>query len=205
MEFVRLSKENFDRTVKQAAGVLAKGGIVIYPTDTIYGMAVDALNRPALEHLREVKGREKKKPISIVVPDVESIEAYAETDTSSRFYAKHYLPGALTLVMRGKPVVPPELMLNGDVGIRIPNDEFTLALARAYKHPFTATSANRAGLPTFSNPHDIIRQFGALAHELDLIVDDGPREGKGSTVLTFKGGDPFVLREGTLSKKDLGL
>ncbi len=207
MEIIRLTDRNFAETVKKAAAVLKQGGVVLYPTDTLYGLAVDARSVPALERLRTLKGRERKKPISIVVPEVAHIEAYAELEASPRYYAKRFLPGALTLVLTGKEgALPKELMLNGTVGVRVPSDRFALAFADAFGGPITATSANRAGLPTFPEPRAILQQFGSLAQELVLIVDDGPREAApGSTVLAFRDGDAHVLREGALSRRQLGL
>jgi L-threonylcarbamoyladenylate synthase len=206
MELIQLNDRNFAQAVKQAADTLAKGGIVLYPTDTLYGLAVDALNVEALERLRALKGREKKKPISVVVSGVAAIETHAEVHPSAAWYAKRYLPGALTMVLPGKDHLPKELMLNGAVGIRIPNDAFALALAEKFSNPFTATSANTSGIPTPATANEIIRQFGSLAHAIDLVIDAGTRESEhGSTVITFREGVPYILREGVLRKTDLGI
>jgi L-threonylcarbamoyladenylate synthase len=204
MEIVRLNDGNFNDAVRIAAQVLKQGGIVLYPTDTLYGLAVDALNRPALEQLRELKGREKKKPISIVVSTMAGIEAHAEVDSTARHFAKQYLPGALTLVLPAKDHLPEELILNGAIGIRVPNDPFALSLSQTFGGPFTATSANRAGLPTPMHPDAIIQQFGSLAHHIDLIIDAGERaHSPGSTVMAFRDGEAVILREGILSKNEL--
>lgn len=198
-----MNDANSAAAVRRAAEVLKKGGIVLYPTDTLYGLAVDAFNRSALERLRELKGREKKKPISIVVPDIDGIEAHAEMDSVAQHFAKRYLPGALTLVLPAKGHVPAELMLNGAIGVRVPDDAFALSLARSFG-PFTATSANRAGFPTPKTPHAIIEQFGPLAMQIDLIIDAGERAGApGSTVMAFRNGEAVVLREGKISREEL--
>src|SRR4051794_10650115 len=98
MEIIRLTESTREAAIGKARDVLRKGGVVIYPTDTLYGLAVDATNLEALLRLRELKGREKKKPISIVVPNVDAIEAYGELHPSAKYYARKFLPGALTLV-----------------------------------------------------------------------------------------------------------
>jgi len=205
MEIIKLTEGNMRDAIRKASEVLGRGGIVVYPTDTIYGLAVDAKSTSALARLRELKGREKKKPISIVVPHMAAIEGYADLHPSAKYYAKRFLPGALTLVLPGKDTLPEELMLGGNVGIRIPDEPFALSLAQSFG-PFTATSANPAGLPTFAEPRDIVQQFSPSLHLIDLVIDAGPRPaGMGSTVVMFRDGVPYVLREGILSKHDLGL
>lgn len=204
MEIVRLNQGNFVGAVRLAADILTRGGVVLYPTDTLYGIAVDATNRSALEKLRDLKGRERKKPISIVVGDMAGIEAHAEVDSVARHFAKQYLPGALTLVLPGKPHLPEELMLNGTVGIRVPDDPFALALARAFGNPYTTTSANRSGLPTVAHPDGIVRQFGSLVPYIDLVIDAGERaRAPGSTVMAFRNGEAVILREGVIPREKL--
>lgn len=206
MEFIQLNDGNFDKAVQKAAETLARGGIVLYPTDTLYGLGVDAQNTEALGRLRNLKGREKKKPISVVLASVESISEHADVHPSAAWYAKRYLPGALTLVLPGREHLPQELMLNNAIGVRIPDDAFALALAAQFGGPYTATSANTSGIPTPATPNEIIRQFGSLAHAIDLIIDAGPRESElGSTVITFREGVPYILRAGALRKEDLGI
>lgn len=206
MEIVRLNEENFASAVKRASEVLKKGGIVLYPTDTLYGLAVDAKNARAIEALRELKGREKKKPISIVVADVEDIPNHAEFPMHAKWYADRYLPGPLTLVLPGKAHLPGELMLNGQIGVRVPDDSFARATVKLLGSPITATSANRAGLPTLSNVSDILLHFGSLAQDIALVIDGGELGGGvPSSVLTFIDGNPYLLREGALTRADLSI
>jgi L-threonylcarbamoyladenylate synthase len=206
MEISTLTDENAASLIRRAVDVLERGGIVLYPTDTVYGLAVDALNRPALERLRELKGREKKKPISIIVPTIEAIGVHADLHPAARPLAERHLPGALTLVLPGKKHLPEELMLGGQVGIRIPNHAFGRSVADVLGRPITATSANRAGLPTPTHARDMIAHFGQFADRIDLIIDAGERPGRTpSTVVTFINGTPYVIREGALSRAELGL
>jgi L-threonylcarbamoyladenylate synthase len=183
-----------------------RGGIVLYPTDTLYGLAVDATNPKALARLRALKGRETKKPISMVVATVEAMSDHIEWNDTARKLAHSHLPGPLTLVLPARPHVLPDLQLLGMVGIRVPEDAFALALSQTFGRPYTATSANRSGQVTQTTTKEILRQFGSLIHEIDLVIDAGERSGgKASTVVTFKGTTPYILREGVLSKEDLGL
>jgi len=206
MEILRLSEVGIEHAAQKAAQVLKKGGLVLFPTDTIYGLAADATNPKALAKLRELKGREKKKPISVIVPDVASIETYAVLNDVSRSLAERFLPGALTLVMHATKNIPEELQLNGAIGIRIPNDPFCIALARIFGKPYTATSANKSGRETPVSVREVLTQFGHEVNTIALAIDDGDRNSKKpSTVVTTVDGVPYVLREGVLSREELGL
>lgn len=206
MELIRLTDKNLKDAAHRAADVLRQGGIVAYPTDTIYGLAVDPWNSEALERMKELKGRERKKPISVLVPDVHHIKECGELTPSAKALAEKFLPGPLTLVVPAKSRMPEGVMLNGTIGIRIPNDPFCLALAKAYGQPFTTTSANKAGMAVPDDVEGIMREFARELHHIALIVDGGPRKGSTpSTVVSCVGDTPYVLREGALSKTDLGL
>jgi L-threonylcarbamoyladenylate synthase len=205
MEIIRLREERMRSALERARDVLARGGIVLYPTDTLYGLAVDAHNPGALARLRLLKGRETKKPISIVAHSVEALDAYVTWNDIARDLAARHLPGALTLVLPAQPSVPEEVQLIGQVGVRVPQDVFSRALATIYGGVFTATSANRSGETTQGTVHDILMQFGPRITEIDLVIDDGERAGGiGSTVVTFRDGTPYVVREGVISREQLG-
>lgn len=202
MEMLTLTDAGIGKAAEKAARILANGGVVLFPTDTVYGLAADATNPRALAKLREIKGREKKKPISVVVPSIASIPTYAVMDDTARSLADRFLPGAITLVLKATPNIPSELTLAGKVGIRIPDDAFCLALANAFGKPYTATSANRSGRETPSSVKEAILQFGHHAHDIDLVIDAGPHDGKKpSTVVTTVDGAPYVLREGAISRE----
>lgn len=202
MEIVRLSETSIEEATRKAVKVLTKGGLVLFPTDTLYGIAADATNPKAVALLRTLKGREKKKPISVIVPDITSIERYAVTNDASRQLAERFLPGALTLVMKATEQIPQELQLNGAIGIRIPNDAFCLALARAFGKPYTATSANKSGRETPASVREVLMQFGHEVNDIALAIDDGDRNvKKPSTVVTTVDGVPYVLREGEIPRE----
>jgi L-threonylcarbamoyladenylate synthase len=206
MKIIRLTETNHKDAAREAAEALRKGGIILYPTDTLYGLAVDALNPHALARLRAIKGREKRKPISVALPSVAHIESHAVLTPQSRAIAEQFLPGPLTLVLTAYPHVPEELTLNGAVGIRVPNDPFVLALAEAFENPFTATSANRSGWSAPTNIPDALEHFGPAIDQLALIIDDGERgSGLSSTVVSFAGDTPVILREGVITREQLGL
>lgn len=204
MEILRLSETSVEDAAKKAAKILAKGGLILFPTDTLYGIAADATNPKALAKLRELKGREKKKPISVIVPDTASIERYAVLNDASRMLANRFLPGALTLVLRAKDTIPNELLLNGAIGLRIPDDPFCLALARAFGKPYTATSANKSGRETPGTIREVLMQFGRDVNDIALAIDDGDRhDKKPSTVVMTVDGVPYVLREGAIPSREI--
>lgn len=205
MEIIRLTDEHMQSALLRARDILARGGIVLYPTDTLYGLAVDAGNPVALARLRALKGRETKKPISIVAHSVEALDAYVAWNEIAKRLAQRHLPGPLTLVLPARAGVPEDVQLIGHIGVRVPNDTFSRSLATLYGNPFTATSANRSGETTLASVHDILMQFGPRISEIDLVIDDGERAGGvGSTVVTFRDGKPYVLREGLITRDELG-
>jgi L-threonylcarbamoyladenylate synthase len=134
------------------------------------------------------------------------VEECAHLNDTARSLAERFLPGPLTLVLPAKEGMPLDVMLNGAIGIRIPNDPFCEALAKAYGHPFTTTSANRAGMAVPEDVDGIIREFGREIHRIALFVDDGPRTARlPSTVVSCISETPYILREGALSRAELGL
>jgi L-threonylcarbamoyladenylate synthase len=189
--------------VIRAAGVLRRGGVVVYPTDTLYGLAVDAFSDEAVAKIHEIKGREPGKPIHCVVADLAMAEEYAEINDAARKLAEKFLPGALTLVLKKKLGVNGGIAHGMDtIGIRIPDDEFCIELARAFGRPYTATSANLAGMAPERSVEKILEQFGDKATKIDLSVNAGLLpERAPSTVVTVVSGLPSVLREGAISSQ----
>jgi L-threonylcarbamoyladenylate synthase len=206
MEIVRAAEVGHEAAARKAAAVLAAGGIIIYPTDTLYGIGADALNPAALERVRRLKARDPKKPLSILVADYAAMDAHGDVSDEARALAERFLPGALTLIIPAKPHLPKDVTHNDAVGMRIPDDPFTRALAAAYPNPVTATSANMAGTTTPETADVMAAHFGANIAYVDLIVDDGPRAGgTPSTVVVFIEGRLHVIREGAISKTELGI
>jgi len=203
MEILRVSEDTLYQVAERAAAVLRRGGVVLFPTDTLYGLAVDATNHSAIARLKQLKARETRKPISVVVEHHEALEEYAHLNDRAREIAKQYMPGPLTLVVPASGKIPHEILLNGTVGLRIPDDAFSLALAKAFGTPYTATSANMTGLPTPATVSDILRQFGPQMQHIDLAIDAGPRSDPPSTVLALVGERSFVLRKGAIEHGEI--
>lgn len=207
MKIVVLEDGNLEAVAKEAADALKKGGIVIYPTDTLYGIGVNALDETALAKLRRLKVREQKKPMSILVPSVAHISRYGHLTDAARAIAERHLPGGLTLILPATEHAPRDISLNDAIGVRVPGDEFCRALSEAFDGPITATSANRAGLTTPCDIRSILEHFGPDIEHLSVVVDGGERSGGvSSTVVSFVHGDtPRILREGVITREELGL
>ncbi|MBU2103426.1 threonylcarbamoyl-AMP synthase, partial [Patescibacteria group bacterium] len=156
--------------------------------------------------LRDLKGRDEKKPILIMLPSIDSLEDYAEMNEEAYRLAEEFLPGPLTLVLPAKKSVSYSLTFNRTVGIRIPNDPFCLALSAAFGKPITSTSANRAGMDTMDTIPEILTQFGFHAESIGLAIDVGSKgKSQPSTIVSVTESGVSVLREGALSREVLGL
>lgn len=177
-----------NQIVDEAVAVLRAGGVVMHPTETCYGFAVDVGNPVALEKLYKLKGRDAKKPVSIMVADLEMAKKYGEFSAKALELVEKYWPGPLTII------VP-----SGEkfVGIRCPDHEFSCDLVKAFGGPLTTTSANLSG----ENPlyEAEMESFGELASEIDLVVDGGKIPfHKPSTIVKVVGENVEIIREGDL-------
>ena len=187
-----------ETVAKAASKVLGDGGIIVYPTETIYGLGADPFNKRAMAKLYRLKGRDKGKPVSVAIGDAKDIERYAEVCEVCRRLMDRFLPGPLTLVL---PAKDKRLCGLGDsVGIRVPGNAIALGIARAFG-PFTSTSANVSGSGTPDDIGALERMFG---DQVDLYIEASePFGGTPSTVVECRGAKVRVLREGAISRKDI--
>jgi L-threonylcarbamoyladenylate synthase len=164
--------------IQQAVSVLMKDGLIIYPTDTLYGLGADALSDEAVQRVYEAKGREYHKPVSIAVSDPEMMAAVAYVDDIAEDFVNAFLPGPVTLVLRARSILPVQLSCGtGRIGIRYPAQDVALEIIRTFDSPITATSANISGGPdpiTVNDtcvPHDYVVDVGALRGIPSTVVD----------------------------------
>ena len=193
---------DFDMAVARAAAEIRAGGAVIYPTDTVYALAVSAISDVALDRADRVKGRDPAaKPLSLCVADLAQAEAYVELDRRAQTLAGAFLPGALTMICLSKNVLPARLQAGfPGVGIRVPGHPFGPALARVLGHPITTTSANAAGLPPASDAASARAAFAESAYEPGLLIDGGPAPlGLASTVVDLTDAEVRLVREGAIA------
>lgn len=177
--------------------------IVLYPTDTIYGLGVDATDPEAVSRLRELKGSGGEKHYSIAVRDLAMMRQFAEVTPLAERLAAAFLPGKLTLVLTAKDL-PKELSDDGTIGVRIPNHPVVMQLIEEIGAPITATSANVSGQPTLHTPAEILKQFADKAHLITRVIDAGPLQpSEPSTVVDARGDAPIIIREGAVSKEKI--
>ncbi len=175
--------------------------MILYPTETVYGLGVNPFDPEALEKLYTLKGREIHKAVSWLVRDIADIERYAEVSPRAREIAMRFLPGPLTLVLPARSL-PPHLADFSTLSFRISSDPIAQKLIRTYMEehdaPLTCTSANLSGYPTLFTVPEILAQLGEKAKMITRVIDDGPRSGLASTVVSVVGERVECLREGAI-------
>ncbi|WP_248904251.1 L-threonylcarbamoyladenylate synthase [Halocatena marina] len=186
-------------TVEQAATAIKEdGGCVIYPTETVYGLAADALNPESINRVFELKGRSRDNPISFAVPDIETVDEYTRPTDRERAFMRAFLPGPITVVLeRRSGAGVPDVLTGGRerVGVRIPDHPIALDLLERVA-PLTATSANRSGAGSARRVEEIAPDF---RDAVDAILDDGETPGSESTVVDVS--TDTIHRRGALANE----
>jgi len=184
--------------IRQAAGILDRGGVVAVPTETFYGLAVDGFSAAALGTANRLKGKDEGSPVLLLLSDRAMAGQVAdELPESFHALARAFWPGPLTLVVRASPAVPPEVSGGrGTVGIRVPGLALPRHLAAALGRPISGISSNHHGRPPHRNAVDVYRDF---PEGVDMILDGGPTPGGApSTIVDLSGDCPRVIRQGIL-------
>jgi L-threonylcarbamoyladenylate synthase len=174
-----------DGAIEDAAGRIRAGGLVVYPTETVYGLGADATDPAAVERVFEAKGRDRAKPLSMAVPDLPAAGPYVRLGERERRFCDRFLPGPVTVVVERTDHVPDELVAGGDrVGLRVPDHEVARDLARAADRPVTATSANLSGRGSARGVEHVDESIRDRA----FVLDGGRTLGGGSTVVDVTAG-----------------
>lgn len=185
-------------SIAVAARLVREGGIVAFPTDTLYGLAVDPGNDAAVERLFDVKGRDATLAIPLIAADLEQVIAWSDSlPAAAAILARRCWPGPLTIVLPASPRLPARLLGGGHtVAIRVPAHDVALALARAVGRPITSTSANRSGAPPPATANAVEDLLGST---IDLLLDGGPcAGGPPSTIVDVTGATPRLVRAGAV-------
>lgn len=193
MKIFKMSPENLDMDlIGEAIDIMADGGVILYPTDTVYGLGANIFNNDAVKRIYEIKKRDPSKPLSVLVEDMESMELIADLNKSSREIINKWLPGPFTFILNKRKIVSPYVSASSKVGVRIPDYRIARALASLF--PITTTSANLTNEDTLSNPQDILKQLG---NDIDLVIDVGDLDNaKPSTVIDLSTSKPTLVRNG---------
>lgn len=188
---------NAPQAIPRALEVLRKGGLVAFPTDTVYGVGALVNSYQGIDRLFAAKNREGSKAIAVLVGDPQQLELVAEEVTPlAALLAEHFWPGALTLVVPRRAGLPDNLSPLPTVGVRLPDHTFARMLLRA-TGPLATTSANLSGQPSPCTPEEVLAQLGG---RIELLLDGGRTPGgMPSTVVDCTGAEPKVLREGPIS------
>lgn len=201
MKIIKVSAQRPDlKIIKEAARIIKNGGLVIFPTETVYGLGADAFNPAAVAKIFKVKGRPGKKPLIVHVSKKSTIDVVAkDIPREARVLVKKFWPGPLTLVLKRKKIVPDVVTGGGEtVAVRMPAHKVTLAFIRA-AGPIAAPSANFTGDPP---PRSVKEIPKALLGKVDLVLDAGRTPvGVPSTVLDLTCTPFKIVRQGIISKK----
>jgi len=201
---LKIDPENAQKDfIDEAARIIKNGGIIAFPTRSLYGLGTDALNPKAVQKIFEIKRRPLDKPILVLIKDKDSISDIArEIPQSAIRIMDTFWPGNVTIVLEANSDLPEALTAGtGKIGVRFPQHPVASALAKAFGGPLTGTSANISGEQGCSRISDLDFK---IKSKLDLILDAGTlKKGKGSTVVDVTLSPPKVLREGEVPAKDI--
>ena len=193
MKIAKVNSKNPDwNIIDEAIEVLSSGGVVLYPTDTVYGLGANIFNEKAVEKVYNIKNRDYFKPISACFSSIEGVLLLAEIPSKYKDSISKYLPGPFTFIFNETPSMHINFAKNHKIGVRIPENNIAIRLSQIF--PITATSANLAGKETLKTPKEILNQ---LNDEVDYVIDVGPLESDlTSTVVDLTRKDPKILRQG---------
>ncbi len=196
---------NYEHCLFEACAVLSQGDVILYPTDTLYGLGADAFSDNAVDQIYAIKSRDRRKPIHMVCSDIVMIETYVEVNSIAKKLIERFLPGALTLVLKKRDGFDSGIGRNMQtLGVRIPNNLFCIQLAERFGKPFTTTSANVSGANSRLSVTEIISQLGLSAQNIRVVIDAGSvKQSTASTVIDLSSGELRLFREGAISMGEI--
>ena len=182
------------RHIERAVEILRRGGVIIYPTDTIYGLGCDITCKEAVEKIRLIKGRDDKKPMSFVCADLANVSQYARVSNYAYRILKRYLPGPYTFVLPATRETPRMLQSKQKtVGLRVPDHPVPLAVIKELGNPIISTSANLSSEEVLTDPSQLEEVLGS---QVDLILECGQLPILPSSVISLVGDKAEILRRG---------
>jgi tRNA threonylcarbamoyl adenosine modification protein (Sua5/YciO/YrdC/YwlC family) len=182
------------KQIIHAVNILKKGGVIVYPTDTIYGLAADIYNKNAIERIFKIKKVSTQKLLSLIFPDLKQISDWVHVPNPVYRVMRRVLPGKYTFILPASKEVPKNLLRKRrTMGIRVPDNEVSRQLVEALGNPLVSTSVPKGEDDFFTDPDEIAERF---KHEIDLILDAGVMPNLPSTVVDFTVDPPEILREG---------
>ena len=190
------------REIEKGVKILQKGGVIAFPTDTVYGLGADAFNSTAVERIYEIKNRPKHRQLPLLIADVERLATLAEPIPEiAWFLARRFWPGGLTLVLSKTDSLPAYLAPGPTMAVRVPNHPVCLALIQHLGNPIIGTSANVSGQPAALTAEEVGQQLGG---KIDFIINGGKCPGgKESTVVDVTHESPIILRQGIIPSYEI--
>ena len=205
MKQIRLDLDNenqIEKISKTASGILKSGGVVIYPTDTLYGIGANAFDDDVVAKIYKIKKQDRNKPISVIVKDLKMARKIACIDLRVEKILSNIWTGPITVVLRKKDIISDILTGNSEtVALRIPDNKFISALMKKIDFPITATSANVSGEINLLKSKEIIDKFKKTKFAPDLFIDAGDiKNPTASTIIDLTTGIPKILRVGIVGR-----
>ena len=202
MEIIRREDSG---AAQKAAEILQSGGLVLYPTDTLYGLGADAFSDEAVEKIYALKGRDENKPIHAIVSGLDMAAEYGVLTDNVRLLSARLPKGKITFIVKKKGTSTTGIARGiGTFGFRIPDNDFCLSMLQAFGRPVTATSANKSGQIPQQTAEEVLRQLGNDAAKLELVIDGGDLPPSApSTVVDVSSSQVSVLRVGVISQEDV--
>ena len=187
--------------IKKVAKVLSRGGIIVFPTDTVYGLASGAFDLRAQKKIYKLKGRSFRKPLVLMAHDIGSLGHFVDINHEAKKLAKRFWPGPLTMILPTTQLGKIAMGGRKDAGVRIPKDKIVSALIKAYGLPIATTSANISGKPSAKKGTEALKYFDG---KVELLLESGQSKlGRESTVIDMVKFPFVVLRKGCVSNKEL--
>ena len=202
-KYINLENKLDYEELKIPAKIIKEGGIVIFPTETVYGIGTNGLNKEAIKKLYEVKQRPLNKPISLLVSNIEMVNQVAKNISKLEYkIMQNFFPGPLTIILEKKDIVPDILTANTNtIGIRMPSGEIARKLIEYAGVPIATPSANISGKPSGTNIKDIQKDF---AGKVDCFIDNGESKlGIPSTIIRVINNEVHILRQGSISMEQI--
>ena len=197
-QFIKLYNENpNEKEIAKIVEVLRNGGLIIYPTDTVYGLGCDITNTKALEKIARIKGvKLEKANFSFVCSDLKNLSDYVKQIDSSTFkLLKRALPGAYTIIMQGNNNLPKDFKKTKTVGIRVPDNLIARTIVERLGNPIVSTSIyDEDDVIEYTTDPELI--FEKWQNLVDIVIDGGYGDNTASTVIDLSGDEPVVIREG---------
>ena len=188
------------KSIRKAAEIVRRGGLVVYPTDTVYGLGCDPFNIDAVQKIKNVK-RRGNNPLPILAHNIESVETVTILNYKAKEVIKEIWPGPITLILPKKGLHDSVTSGSNRVGIRIPNNQVALDLVKLCGGLLIGTSANLSGTTSSVTAVDANKQIGS---EVDLVLDDGPTDlKKESTIISLINDKIKIMREGAISSRKI--